>query len=224
MGIDLIGNCCIDCHKPVSTVTAKRCKSCYLSSELNPFKTGTNWKDALPNCKICNIKLTRMDAIYCGECYHSMMKGSKHPNFKGGYDRNYPFCVDCNKKLTAKHCIRCRDCYKIWSKIPENNPMYGTVGELSPNWINGISFEPYPIEFNNNLKYHIKKRDNFICQNCIMDKNLIIHHIDYNKQNCNEDNLITLCNSCNSIANFNRDYWFAFYRYILDNNLIIGEK
>jgi len=65
-------------------------------------------------------------------------------------------------------------------------------------------------------KESIRKRDNYICQNCsmieeehliVIGTNLHIHHIDYDKENCNENNLITLCNSCNVRANFNRDYW-----------------
>jgi len=45
---------------------------------------------------------------------------------------------------------------------------------------------------------------------------LQIHHIDYNKEKCNEDNLITLCCQCNSDANFNKDYWFAYYQYLME--------
>jgi len=33
------------------------------------------------------------------------------------------------------------------------------------------------------------------------------NHIDYNKKNCNPDNLITLCHSCHSKTNHNRNYW-----------------
>ena len=35
-------------------------------------------------------------------------------------------------------------------------------------------------------------------------KILAIHHIDYNKKNNKEENLITLCRSCNVKVNFNR--------------------
>ena len=33
------------------------------------------------------------------------------------------------------------------------------------------------------------------------------NHIDYDKKNCNPENLITLCNHCNIKVNKNRDYW-----------------
>jgi hypothetical protein len=48
---------------------------------------------------------------------------------------------------------------------------------------------------------------------------LTIHHIDYNKQNCNEENLITLCKGCNTRANYNKDYWLIKYKKILCQKL-----
>ena len=101
-----------------------------------------------------------------------------------------------------------------------NNPV------LNPNYIDGRSSIEYPKEFNKQLKLKIRLRDNFTCQNCfIIEKDyqkqtnhcLDIHHIDYNKMNCKETNLVTLCRECNSIANGERDYWFVYYTYIIQN-------
>lgn len=91
-------------------------------------------------------------------------------------------------------------------------------GEENPNWCGGISKLPYCFEFTNDLKEFIKWRDGYTCQNesCTKKSNrLHIHHIDYNKQNCKPENLITLCNSCNSRANFSRDYWTGYYQQII---------
>ena len=100
--------------------------------------------------------------------------------------------------------------------------LQGKYGELARNWQNGLSFFPYSIEFNKKLKQKIRERDNFTCQYCELKeknyyRNLDVHHIDYNKDNCNKLNLITLCQSYNCIANGNRDYWFAYYTYIIEN-------
>ena len=46
----------------------------------------------------------------------------------------------------------------------------------------------------------------------VFGTNLTVHHIDYNKQNCKESNLITLCNSGNARVNFNRKYWIGFFK------------
>jgi len=103
-------------------------------------------------------------------------------------------------------------------KLPHNNP----------NWRGGISFIPYTLKFNKKLKLKIRKRDNYTCQNCgIKEKAhirknkrvLAIHHINYDKQNSNSNNLITLCNICNCKANSNKDYWFAYYTYLIKEAL-----
>lgn len=92
------------------------------------------------------------------------------------------------------------------------NPMYGKSGDKSPVWLGGISFEPYPPEFNNKLKKRIKTRDGYQCQLCGTREKLAIHHIDYEKQNCEDDNLVTLCLSCNVKVNKNREYWTEYFQ------------
>ena len=102
--------------------------------------------------------------------------------------------------------------------LGKNNPMFGIhrFGKNSPCWIDGRSYSGYPQEWTNQLRESIRKRDNHTCQNCGMteEEHLVIysqvlhvHHIDYNKQNCKEDNLITLCFGCNIKANKNRNLW-----------------
>lgn len=95
------------------------------------------------------------------------------------------------------------------------------VGTKSPRWIDGRSYFPYPQVFNKHLKDKIRQRDNYTCQNCLMTEdehwivfgtNLHTHHIDYCKENCQETNLIALCNGCNTRANYNRDYWQSFFQ------------
>jgi hypothetical protein len=113
-------------------------------------------------------------------------------------------------------------------KWTRNSWIKSMTGINNPNYINGEGNFPYPLEFNDELKEQIRKRDNYICQNCGMTEEehlivkgqiLSIHHIDYNKDNCKETNLITVCDSCNTRANFNRDYWLDFY-----SNKLMGVK
>lgn len=84
-----------------------------------------------------------------------------------------------------------------------------------PNWKGGISMEPYCfIWSDSDFKKSILQRDNYQCQNSNCWKigsRIVLHHIDYDKKNCQPSNLITLCNSCNSRANFNREYWKQIY-------------
>lgn len=88
-------------------------------------------------------------------------------------------------------------------------------GEKSSLWKGGISFEPYGLEFNEDLREVIRNRDRRKCQICEKtelenDKKLDCHHIDYNKQNNNPNNLISLCRNCHQKTNFNREYWIKY--------------
>ena len=103
-------------------------------------------------------------------------------------------------------------------KRPEHSILMS--GENHPNWKGGISENPYPKEFNTELKLKIRTRDNFIC--CLCEKTereeyeelnraLCVNHIDFNKQNCKEENLNTLCLRCNIKINRERDYWTNYF-------------
>jgi hypothetical protein len=99
--------------------------------------------------------------------------------------------------------------------IPRNVSM-----ENNPNWHNGSSFKLYSFDWKNTLKESIRQRDNFKCKICnkLQEENtrkLDVHHIDYNKQNCNPDNLITLCMQCHRKTQINRDYWIDYFKRLL---------
>jgi DNA-directed RNA polymerase subunit N (RpoN/RPB10) len=98
----------------------------------------------------------------------------------------------------------------------------------------GISGElsEYGVEFTKELKEFIRKRDEYTCQgeDCGITEiehqmkygiNLCIHHLDYNKKNCSEVNLITLCHACNAKANFNRKYWEEYFTKLMISRINI---
>lgn len=95
------------------------------------------------------------------------------------------------------------------------------TGPNAPNWKGGIAAEPYcDAWLDKEFKQSILERDNFVCQNpdcwkTAKERPLVIHHIDYNKKNCSPKNLITLCASCNTRANFNRWYWRITYEEMM---------
>lgn len=89
-------------------------------------------------------------------------------------------------------------------------------GNNNPNWQGGKSYEPYTIDWTETLKRSIRERDNYICQLC-SQYGKDVHHIDYNKENCEIYNLITLCEGCHGKTNFNRDYWVNYFNLKGDN-------
>ena len=84
-------------------------------------------------------------------------------------------------------------------------------GEKNPSWKGGKSFEPYTTDWTETLRRSIRERDNYICQLCSQYGNTV-HHIFYDKKNCNPKCLITLCKKCNSKVNFNREYWIRYFK------------
>jgi len=158
-------------------------------------------------CKDCDKELKHWKPSEpiqrCLDCYKKFNRRENHSRWKKDKIRN---CIDCGKVITRWTAKRCQSC----SRLKEKNP----------NWAGGISKFGYSFEFNDTLKDSIRKRDDYICQNCSMTQeehfivygdDLHVHHIDYNKNNCVQENLITTCKQCNSRANFNRGYWQEFY-------------
>lgn len=90
-------------------------------------------------------------------------------------------------------------------------------GENNPTFNNWSSREPYGEKFSPELKEQIRERDNHQCQECgftqkQLGKKLDVHHIDFNKNNNNPNNLISLCKSCHSQTQFNRQNWTNYFR------------
>lgn len=112
-----------------------------------------------------------------------------------------------------------------------NNPFYGKKHTLktrkiigSYHWLGGksVSAGYYGIEFaDKELRNKVKQRDTYICVECgvsNLEGKLRIHHIDYNKFNNIEDNLITLCIRCHSKTNFKREDWMRHFQNLLNKN------
>lgn len=118
------------------------------------------------------------------------------------------------------------------TRMGEDNPMYGKhiteehkriiseymTGEKHHNWMGGISFEPYSPEFNKALKRKIRDRDNYTCQ-YLGEPARSVHHIDYDKENTDPANLITLCISCHALSNNNRPYWKRLFTDMIKTSL-----
>ena len=216
---------CHNCGKTISgTGKSEYCNSCYQLVYPRPKKFGKdnpNYKDGrtkeIHYCS-CGKQLVKYTSRNCSSCHSKELHKTgvlNKPSYKG-IDKLL-FCKVCSNPIsyaTYKYGkCRCASCAtKEQMKDPRNNPFY----------IDGSSKFKYTKEFSRKLKLKIRKRDNFVCMGChipekVYGKSLDIHHIDYVKENCNEDNLISLCRICNILANRNRDYWKEFYTQVLQN-------
>ena len=112
----------------------------------------------------------------------------------------------------TKEKLRLANIGKKQSKetIEKRRPLIS--GKNAPNWIDGRSFEPYCIKFNNQKKEEIREqygRKCYICEKEEKDNKyksgkqikLSVHHIDSDKeQGCNgkQWKLVPLCCNCHS--------------------------
>ncbi len=208
-----------DCNNAIDYRTYKYgkgyCHRCFLK--------GIGHKD---NCQCCICKTKRNEYL-----------GKNNPNYKAGDTLRKYYCIDCNNKISMQTFLyrgkKCVSCSKLGNQRAKGHKHTQEVIEIirqhstgsnNPNWKGGISENEYPKEFNNELKDKIRKRDDYTCQNCSMTEEeqlivlgyiLSIHHIDYNKENCDEKNLITLCLWCNIRANYNRKMWEEHFKSII---------
>jgi len=209
---------CIDCSKEITKSKYDRCQSC---AGLNRRKPKVK-----KYCTDCKKEITT--GSKSGMCKSCTTKGERSYNFQHG-KRCKDFinhCKDCNKIIGQQH-ERCHSC----DSQGERNGMFGKEhSEKSKSKMSkkaggtGIPYETAKYNksiFTQELKQFIRQRDNYECQNCgmteeehliVVGRTLHIHHIDYDKENCKEDNLITTCLSCNTRANYNRNYWQEFYK------------
>lgn len=197
-GISLEKSHCIDCDKLLSDKSKYygylRCVSCDRIS-----RRKYNY------CLDCNERITLV-SDRCKKCFgilHSKnMCGKNNPRY--------------GKPMSIKNKIKLREAH-LGLKVAKETRKKISLSKGGT----GIPYEnnEYPSKFYKIRKY-IRTRDNFTCQNCDMfeeehlivyGKNLEVHHIDYDKQNCDELNLISLCKGCNIRANYNRDYWKELY-------------
>lgn len=168
------------------------------------------WKDNNKNCE------------WCGKEYKPHTQRQKYCSSKcmgaNRHDKNSVdvLCPICDKSFSVKRALyrEGRNCCSIKCKDMFHSKEMDGAG--NSNWLGGITSGEYGIEFNKKLKQEIRKRDNYVCRLCGLEDHsnftgngygLCVHHIDYDKLNNDESNLISLCNHCHGKTNYNREKW-----------------
>ena len=187
--------------------------------------------------KMDNIPIRDLSEMQRGELNHmfgkktsELTKEKLREKLSG---KNNPFYNKHHTEITKEKLRNSNYCKNLKGV---NNPFYGkkhtqnTKKKISlANGGNGILYQnnKYSEKFNEIIRNIIRARDNFKCQglHCFMDRDLHyyfynrdieVHHINYNKDNCKETNLITLCKQCNIKANKNKKFWEEYFKQKLD--------
>ena len=194
-------------------------------------KNSPRWKEK-PKCIDCGTEIGSNDkrCIMCYRIFQS--KPENNNNFKDGKTLKDYFCIDCNKLISWQSFIngnkRCGSCHaknKMAKMIHTINcqciQCKGKRGEYNginnPNYREIKSFKSYPLGWNKTFKEQIRYRDEYKCQICGKPeiengRKLPVHHIDYDKLNIKENNLISLCNICHLKTGGNRDYYINLFK------------
>lgn len=189
--------CCLICNSNfIAKLCAKRkfcSRNCYYI-----YRTG---KPRKPHTIESRIKISKA------------LSGKNNGNYTHGKCLTKSYCVDCNKELSDYRKKRCGSCAQS--------------GRLNHRWNEGSSYKGYPSIFNYKLRQEIRLRDNFECYICRIKQwnlsiKLDVHHINYDKNDCNKDNLISLCHPCHSKTHSNREYWLNYFKEI--NNAYLRNK
>ena len=167
------------------------------------------WKSKILKCKICGKKYSRKmsflkkhKSFFCSrKCFgkhkSEIYKKENHPRWNS-IERK---CKQCGKKFFIKGSHAKKSGVFCSNKCKGKWQILGLLGDKNPAWAGGLSNFPYPLSFSHRLKEAIRDRDNRACRECGKPekengKRLDVHHIDGNKNNSNQSNLISLCVKC----------------------------
>lgn len=210
---------CKNCKKEFKS-PKKDIQYCSKTCQLDSVRPKTDIRTT-SNCKICGKEFKHYgERVVCSkECLSKYMSQQRlnenNPTWIA--DKEKKKCAKCGKVFEYTR----RDLHVGQERVfcslncSRNN---GNNKEITNN-VGGN--HKYLFGFNKKLKNKIKERDNYSCQLCGETEDLHVHHIDYNKNNIEDNNLITLCKRCHNITNYNREFWSLIFIGLNSNSKII---
>ena len=209
----LIQKFCIICHKEFYVIPCRKHRKC---CSRKCFKKRCleyrNTSKVEITCLWCKNIFEVLPSLKNNRKFCSLSCASNYNQKDGSWNKGIPVTEEIKtkiglgvKKSRPKDWINPSTRPEIRKKISRTMLKEGTTkGENNGRYIDGKCHYPYSEEFTEDLKEQIRNRDNRECQLCHKTeqellgyrKKLDVHHIDYNKMNCSEENLLSLCNSC----------------------------
>lgn len=193
---------------PTLNYCSLRCRGISQQGENNPAWIGGKTEK---KCEACGTSFwvegqRRKTARFCSiRCRGIALSGENSPVYNS---RRVP-CDYCGKAIELSVCFfntgQSNYCGKNCQNKAHSERM---TGSGNVNWRNGIGKLPYGFEFTQKVKNKVKERDNQTCKNCGNENCVLaVHHIDYDKLNNNENNLIALCEICHGKTGYYRKDW-----------------
>lgn len=194
---------CLECEKEMKAITNTHLKQHCMTVNMYKEKynvTSTQDESILQHKRDLRLGKTYLD-LFGEEITNSIRKKKSiktsitltgRPSPKKGKSLDEQVGSKRASELKLEHSIRMRGI---------NNPNY----IASKQHIYGPGFSPF-------VKKQVLQRDNYTCEYCkTRGGRLDIHHIDYDKENNDMNNLITLCHKHHNWTLHKREYWKEFY-------------
>ena len=178
-------------------------------------------------CIICKKEFKHYgERILCSNaCTSKYMRiariGENNPAYNGNKENKT--CVSCGKKFEYSRSGLHKEQTRVFCSLACAHKI-----DIK-NLFLGNSVNPYPAEWSK-IKKLIKERDDHTCQLCGDKENTNnhstnnghhIHHIDYNKKNLNQQNLIELCQKCHNATHHGRTFWEIIFSGLISGSPII---
>lgn len=208
---------CTECGKVITRAPkhfAKVVKPFCSRSCQNKHMTRENHHAYVPKgkCPTCNTELTRTDVTYCSEACVPRT-GEDNPKYLQRLD--IP-CDECGEMLQRTETLmnptnfctmECKNAYHARLMRGKNNPRYKN-GMCKSYTRQREAYKGFTLK----IRKAVRKRDNNTCQVCGKTKeehgmNMHVHHVDYNKGNNSQDNLICVCRYCHGIIHGDENKW-----------------
>ena len=160
--------------------------------------------------------------VLCGrDCTSKYMSktriGENNPAYKGEYFKTT--CTTCGQDFTYNRVNLHKDQIRKYCSLACSR---GKIGLSSPSPRTDV----YPKEFGEILKETIRNRDGRTCllcgkPECENGEKLSVHYIDYDKQNLDDANLVSLCRRCHSTTNGSRQFWHLLFTAAMSGSKLV---
>ncbi len=149
------------------------------------------------------------------------------------YGEKFVCSKNCNMQYMAQKKLGCNN-----PDFKSDKDISFTCKECSGNFVYQQNGPGSLKQYCSRLCWHKSTKDKEIIENQPVDKHdvsacvlcgtqedrLFVHHIDYDKNNCDESNLICLCKKCHEITSSQSSFWEVFLTAMISGSKLVRKE
>jgi hypothetical protein len=203
-------------------MTVLLCRCGCGSTIVSPDRKGREHHFVRGHSSKFGVKINRI-CRGCEKAFIAKGRGQKYCSYSCHFPKKICAC-GCGRVLPKKSVEKCGETKYLpghhWLGKKHTASQLrkirrASTGKNNPNWQGGIAPAKYTSNFLKKKRNLVRKLFGdvcFLCWSSCSGKRGHVHHIDYNKMNNTDINLVLLCNVCHgrTIPKESRSYWRAF--------------